>query len=100
MSESSLLAVTVAAGVLAPGPHVIRPAPRRTPAAAAADAAASRKDASVRKVFQAELHQVGEELIQAISKAPAPEYLLVEPDGSIYGVLVTSDVDAAFRAGA
>jgi Na+/phosphate symporter len=64
MSESSLLAVTVAAGVLAPGPHVIRPAPRRTPAAAAADAAASRKDASVRKVFQAELHQVGEELIQ------------------------------------
>jgi hypothetical protein len=42
----------------------------------------------------------GEELIQAISKTPAPEYLLVEPDGSIYGVLVTSDVDAAFRAGA
>ncbi|MEI7057073.1 site-2 protease family protein [Nocardioides sp. CCNWLW239] len=42
----------------------------------------------------------GEELIQAISKTPAPEYLLVEQDGSIYGVLVTSDVDAAFRAGA
>lgn len=42
----------------------------------------------------------GEALIQAISKKPAPEYLLVEPDGSIYGVLVTSDVDAAFRAGA
>lgn len=42
----------------------------------------------------------GEALIQAISKTPAPEYLLVEPDGSIYGVLVTSDVDAAFRAGA
>lgn len=41
----------------------------------------------------------GEALIQAISKTPAPEYLLVEPDGSIYGVLVTSDVDAAFRAG-
>nr|WP_206444099.1 site-2 protease family protein [Nocardioides sp. KC13] len=42
----------------------------------------------------------GEALIQAISKKPAPEYLLVEPDGSIFGVLVTSDVDAAFRAGA
>ncbi len=42
----------------------------------------------------------GEALIQAISRTPAPEYLLVEPDGSIYGVLVTSDVDAAFRAGA
>ncbi|MGH3352667.1 MAG: site-2 protease family protein [Nocardioides sp.] len=42
----------------------------------------------------------GEALIQAISKTPAPEYLLVESDGSIFGVLVTSDVDAAFRAGA
>ncbi|MFD7073840.1 site-2 protease family protein [Nocardioides sp. NPDC059952] len=42
----------------------------------------------------------GESLVKAISKTPAPEYLLVEPDGSIYGVLVTSDVDAAFRAGA
>lgn len=41
----------------------------------------------------------GEDLIRAITKTPAPEYLLVEPDGSIYGVLTTADVDAAFRAG-
>ncbi len=39
----------------------------------------------------------GEELILAISRKPAPEYLLMEPDGTIYGVLATSDVDHAFR---
>jgi Zn-dependent protease len=41
----------------------------------------------------------GEELIKAITRTPAAEYLLVEPDGSVYGVLATADVDAAFRAG-
>jgi Zn-dependent protease len=41
----------------------------------------------------------GEQLIQAITRTPAAEYLLVEADGSIYGVLSTADVDAAFRAG-
>jgi Zn-dependent protease len=40
----------------------------------------------------------GEELIMAISRRPADEYLLVEDDGSIYGVLSTADVDRAFRA--
>lgn len=39
----------------------------------------------------------GEELILAISRRPANEYLLVESDGSMAGVLVTSDVDKAFR---
>ena len=39
----------------------------------------------------------GEDLVRAISRAPAAEYLLVEEDGSLYGVLVTSDVDRAFR---
>ena len=39
----------------------------------------------------------GEELVLAISRTPAPEYLLVEPDGSIYGVLATADVDHAFH---
>lgn len=42
----------------------------------------------------------GEELILAISRRPAEEYLLVEPDGRIYGVLSTADVDRAFRANA
>jgi len=39
----------------------------------------------------------GEDLILAISRRPAEEYLLVEPDGRIYGVLATADVDRAFR---
>ena len=39
-----------------------------------------------------------EDLILAISRRPAEEYLLVESDGSIFGVLATSDVDQAFRA--
>lgn len=39
----------------------------------------------------------GEDLVTAISKVPAAEYLLVEDDGQIYGVLATSDVDTAFR---
>jgi Zn-dependent protease len=39
----------------------------------------------------------GEDLVKAIGRTPATEYLLVEPDGSIYGVLTTADVDRAFR---
>ena len=39
---------------------------------------------------------VGEDLIRAITRVPAHEYLLVEDDGSIYGVLSTADVDRAF----
>ncbi|MGZ5400881.1 MAG: M50 family metallopeptidase [Nocardioides sp.] len=39
----------------------------------------------------------GEDLVLAISRTPAAEYLLLEEDGAIYGVLVTSDVDRAFR---
>lgn len=39
----------------------------------------------------------GEDLILAISRRPAEEYLLVEEDGGIYGVLATADVDRAFR---
>ena len=39
----------------------------------------------------------GEELVTAISQHPAMEYLLVEADGSVYGVLATADVDRAFR---
>ncbi len=40
----------------------------------------------------------GEELVRAITRRPASEYLLVEDDGSVYGVLTTADVDRAFRA--
>jgi Zn-dependent protease/CBS domain-containing protein len=43
---------------------------------------------------------VGEDLVRAMSRKPAEEYVLVEEDGSIYGVLTTADVDRAFEAGA
>ena len=41
----------------------------------------------------------GEELVMAITRTPAEEYLLIEADGTIYGVLATKDVDRAFREG-
>jgi len=41
----------------------------------------------------------GEEMIKAIGRTPATEYLLLDADGSIYGVLATADVDAAFQSG-
>jgi len=40
----------------------------------------------------------GEELVRAITSTPASEYVLLEDDGSVYGVLTTADVDRAFRA--
>jgi Zn-dependent protease len=41
----------------------------------------------------------GSELLDAIRRTPASEYLLVEQDGSVYGVLATADVEQAVRAG-
>ena len=41
----------------------------------------------------------GEQLVTAMARRPASEYLLVEPDGSVFGVLVAADVDAAFSRG-
>lgn len=46
-------------------------------------------------VLPAAIH--GEELVLAISRRPADEYLLLEPDGEVLGVLLTADVDRAFR---
>lgn len=40
----------------------------------------------------------GEALVLALTRRPAPEYLLVEPDGTLFGVLVVADVDQAFRS--
>jgi Zn-dependent protease len=40
----------------------------------------------------------GDRLILAMQRTPATEYLLLEPDGTIYGVLSTTDVDKAFAA--
>lgn len=44
-------------------------------------------------VLRADL--VGEDVLTAIQRAPATEYLVVEPDGSIRGVVSTADVEAA-----
>ncbi|MFG2090086.1 MULTISPECIES: site-2 protease family protein [unclassified Spirillospora] len=38
----------------------------------------------------------GEDLIEALRRAPASEYLLIEPGGRVYGVLAATDVDQAF----
>ncbi len=41
----------------------------------------------------------GAELLHAIRRTPASEYLLVEADGSVFGVLATVDVERAVGAG-
>jgi Zn-dependent protease len=38
----------------------------------------------------------GEDLVAAIRRLPATEYLLVEPSGELYGVLATEDVSKTF----
>jgi Zn-dependent protease len=38
----------------------------------------------------------GMDLIEAVRRVPATEYLLIEPSGQVYGVLVASDLDHAF----
>ena len=38
----------------------------------------------------------GEDLVAAISRAPASEYLLVEPTGELYGVLAAEDISKTF----
>jgi len=55
------------------------------------------RDLSAGLTLPATIH--GEALIRAIGQTPATEYLLLEEDGSVYGVLSTADVDAAFQRG-
>ncbi|WP_030722853.1 site-2 protease family protein [Streptomyces sp. NRRL F-2580] len=38
----------------------------------------------------------GEELLERLRATPATEYLVLEPDGAVYGVLSTLDVEKAF----
>jgi Zn-dependent protease len=45
-------------------------------------------------VISAEL--VGEELVQAMRATPATEYLVVDAEGAIFGVLAAADVERAF----
>jgi Zn-dependent protease len=39
----------------------------------------------------------GESLVRAMTETPAHEYLLIEDDGSVYGVLAAADVERAYR---
>jgi Zn-dependent protease len=41
----------------------------------------------------------GMALLEAVRKSPAPEYLLVEPSGKVFGVLASQDLDHAFASG-
>jgi Zn-dependent protease len=41
----------------------------------------------------------GMDLLEAVRKAPATEYLLVEPSGKVFGVLAARDLDHAFAGG-
>ena len=38
---------------------------------------------------------VGEDLVHVMTRQPASEYLVVESNGDIYGVLATADVERA-----
>ena len=40
----------------------------------------------------------GEDLIRAMQRTPASEYILLDEEGRLFGVLVTEDVDRAFSA--
>jgi len=42
-------------------------------------------------------HLAGEDLLKQLQEMPAAEYLVVEPDGSLLGVLTASDVAAALQ---
>jgi Zn-dependent protease len=41
----------------------------------------------------------GEELVEALTRLPSSEYLVVEPNGDIFGVLAAEDVERAVAAG-
>jgi Zn-dependent protease/CBS domain-containing protein len=58
------------------------------------DAGAMARTIEPNMVLPADLS--GMALLDAIRRAPATEYLLVEPSGQVYGVLATRDVDHAF----
>jgi Zn-dependent protease len=52
---------------------------------------------SVRSGHILGVNDTGEEVLAALRSAPAGEYLVLDADGSLYGVLATDDVERAFR---
>jgi CBS domain-containing protein len=43
------------------------------------------------------VNDTGEEILSTLRNNPASEYLVLDPQGQVYGVLATADVEAAFR---
>ncbi|MEV6271970.1 M50 family metallopeptidase [Kribbella sp. NPDC051936] len=43
------------------------------------------------------VNDTGEEILATLREHPASEYLVLDADGGVYGVLATSDVERAFR---
>lgn len=72
---------------------VLSTPPERRPWLACGDLARRLEDGAT---LSADL--AGEPMLRAMSTHPVPEYLLTEADGSVFGVLVAKDVDAAFKA--
>ena len=54
--------------------------------------------AASRKVSTSASTCPAKKLLKAMNATPATEYVVLHPDGTIYGVLVSKDVDAAFKA--
>ncbi|MDP3969468.1 MAG: site-2 protease family protein [Nocardioides sp.] len=48
--------------------------------------------------LQLDADVAGEDLVRALQACPATEYVLVEPDGAVVGVVHTADLDRAFAA--
>jgi Zn-dependent protease/CBS domain-containing protein len=44
------------------------------------------------------VNDTGEEILTTLRKNPASEYLVLDANGQVYGVLATADVEQAFRA--
>jgi CBS domain-containing protein len=43
------------------------------------------------------VNDTGEEVLATLRKNPASEYLVLDPEGKVYGVLTSADVEQAFR---
>jgi len=61
--------------------------------------AVSQVSRSVEDGMRLPADSAGEQLIQAMTSTPAAEYLLIEPDGDVYGILTSADVERAFASG-
>ncbi|MFG1909979.1 M50 family metallopeptidase [Kribbella sp. NPDC048928] len=44
------------------------------------------------------VNDTGEEILATLREQPSSEYLVLDADGSVYGVLATADVERAFRS--